>query len=172
VRSRGFTLIEVLVALFVIALGVGALLSALVSSANAVTHLRDKSFAQWIAFNQLSEFRLNATTAPAEGVTGNVVEYAGGVWRWEQQVTEAGIGDLWRISVRVARLGDIGSPGVARESAASATAEGGNGDESSDFAALGTAVGFIGSTVRRPSGLSPEWSPAAPAPGPGEGGDR
>jgi general secretion pathway protein I len=162
-RAQGFTLIEVMVAMVVIALGVGALLSALVNSANTVNYLRDKSFAQWIAFNQLSELRLSATTAPAAGVTSDVVEYAGGVWRWEQQVSQAGLGDLWRVSVRVSRLGDVGST-VARR------AEG----ENDELPALGTAIGFLANSVTRPSGLTPDWSPPPPTgPGPGgEGGDR
>ena len=39
---RGFTLIEVLVALIIVALGMGALMSALTSSADSVQRLREK----------------------------------------------------------------------------------------------------------------------------------
>ena len=56
---RGFTLIEVIIALFVVALGIGALLTTLVSSADSLGRLRDKSMAEWIALNRISEVRLS-----------------------------------------------------------------------------------------------------------------
>ena len=59
-QQRGFTLIEVLVALFIVALGIGALLSTLTSAATTIDHLRDKSFAEWIALNQITQARLAA----------------------------------------------------------------------------------------------------------------
>jgi general secretion pathway protein I len=154
-KPRGFTLIEVIVALFVIALGVGALLTTLVNSADTVIYLRDKSFAQWIAFNRLAEVRL-ATSPPQPGVTRNTLEYAGANWRWEQEVGSAGIGDLLRVDVRVSRLGDAGSE-QQRDA------------QSDDLSFMATAIGFIGQSVSRPSGMNPEWTPIG-APGPGAGG--
>jgi general secretion pathway protein I len=41
----GFTLIEVLVALAIVAIGMSAVLTALASSADTVNYLRDKTFA-------------------------------------------------------------------------------------------------------------------------------
>lgn len=149
-RTRGFTLIEVVVALFVIALGMGALLTTLASSADTVAYLRDKSFAQWIALNRLSELRLS-TGRPETGVTRDTVEYAGSNWVWQQEISEAGIGGLLRVDVRVARVGDD---------------EDAEPPEGDDFASLGTAVGFISATPTRGSGLTPDWSPRAPS-GPG-----
>ena len=157
-KSRGFTLIEVMVALFVIALGVGALLTTLVTSANMVAYLRDKSFAQWIAFNRVSEVRL-ASTRPEEGVTRDTVEYAGRIWRWEQQVSAAGIGDLMRVDVRVALLD------------AAEGAEAPRAGEDDTLPSIGRAIGFFGTALARPSGTTPEWSLRAPA-GPGGPGGQ
>ena len=159
-RNRGFTLVEVLVALLVIALGVGALLTTLMSSANAAQYLRDKSMAQWIALNRVSEARL-ASSRPALGVTTDTVEYGNAVWRWQQQISDAGISGLMRIDVRVARLGDLGG----------AVAEDEGGAEGDELPAMGRAIGFVGTALARPNGLTPEWSPRPPAnPGPGGGG--
>ena len=48
-RARGFTLIEVLVALAIVAFGLAALFSVINQSARASSYLREKAFAQWIA---------------------------------------------------------------------------------------------------------------------------
>src|SRR5690606_16546409 len=97
-KARGFTLIEVMVALFVIALGVGALLTTLLASADMVGYLREKSLAQWIALNRVSELRLS-NSRPEPGLASDTVEFAGGNWRREQEISDSGIEGLLRIDV-------------------------------------------------------------------------
>ena len=58
-RCRGFTLLEVLVALVIVAFGMGAVLSALSSSANNIAALREKTIAEWVGMNQIADVRLN-----------------------------------------------------------------------------------------------------------------
>ena len=48
-RAPGFTLIEVLVALAIVAIGMAAVLSTLTSSASTVIYMKDRTLAQWIA---------------------------------------------------------------------------------------------------------------------------
>ena len=81
-RARGFTLIEVLVALVIVAIGMAAVLGALSSSANTLSFLRDKTFAQWVALNQIAhaaplrpaaadrQQRRRHATSPAAAGTG------------------------------------------------------------------------------------------------------
>jgi general secretion pathway protein I len=156
-HTGGFTLIEVIIALFVIALGVGALLATLTASADSVAHLREKSLAEWIALNRISEVRLGAR--PRTGTTAGSIEYAGRNWRWEQTVTDPGIAGILRIDVRVA--GQVeGAPAATATGTASAT-----GAESvSSFPALATAYGFVGTSVAPANGNDPDWSLAAAAP--------
>jgi general secretion pathway protein I len=150
--TRGFTLIEVIIALFVIALGVGALLTTLTSSANSVAYLREKSLAEWIALNRISEVRLS-NARPATGTSQGTVEYAGRTWRWLQSVTDPGIAGILRLDVRVA-------PQETATPATAATAEG-----AQEFPALATTYGFIGTSVAPASGNDPDWSlAAAPSP--------
>ena len=75
-RSRGFTLIEVLVALVVVALGMSAVLASLTSAADTVYFLKDKTLAEWIAFNRITEVRLQKKL-PVKGKTDGDVEFAG-----------------------------------------------------------------------------------------------
>lgn len=157
-RHRGFTLIEVVIALFVIALGMGALLATIVSAADNAGHLRDKSLAEWIALNHISEVRL-ASTKPATGVTNGEVEFAGTKWRWQQTVSDPGMAGILRIDVSVAHADDAtrAAPSRAVQPDASASTP--------DFPALTTAYGFVGTRVAAPSGIDPDWSLSAAAGG-------
>jgi general secretion pathway protein I len=151
VRQRGFTLIEVMVALIVVALGIGALLVTLTSSAESMGYLRDKSLAQWIALNRISEVRLSGAKL-ATGVThGTVDDYAGTSWSWEQEVSDPGMAGMLRIEVRVAQ-------GVVSTSPENGAA---GGKAPQRFPALATAFGFTGAKVAPPSGFDPDWSLAS-----------
>lgn len=57
--ARGFTLIEVLVALVIVAIALGAGIKAAGALANNAERLAEVSSAQWCAENQLTELRLN-----------------------------------------------------------------------------------------------------------------
>ena len=136
VRQRAFTLIEVLVALFVVALGMGALMAALTSAADTTARLREKSFAEWVALNRISEMRLRGV-APAIGKTSGDADFAGEKWRWTQEVLDPGIAGIRRIDVSVARPEKVG------------------GREPDTIA---IATGFLGLGVASPSGIDPDWS--------------
>ena len=82
-RTHGFTLIEVLVALTIVALAAAALTHALRSGIDTTAHLRDRLFAQWVAENRLTETRLAPQLAPL-GSTSGEVEFGTQRWRWRQ----------------------------------------------------------------------------------------
>src|SRR5688572_13577849 len=102
-RAHGFTLVEVLVALFIVAVGMGALLAALSAAADNTTYLRDKTFAQWVALNRVTELRL-ANASPSKGKTSGETQFAGLRWQWEQEVTDLDVPGVIRMDVKV-RLG-------------------------------------------------------------------
>lgn len=99
-KQRGFTLVEVLVALVIVALGMSALLETLGSAADTSTWLRDKTFAEWIGFNQLAQTRLSGSP-PAAGTSNGELDYAGRHWRWRQEVSDLGFPGVFRIDVKV-----------------------------------------------------------------------
>jgi general secretion pathway protein I len=99
-QSRGFTLIEVLVALAIVTVGMAALLSALSSSADSTGYLRDKTLAEWVALNRIEEVRL-ATQLPEKKKSDGTAELAGRKWKWQQEVQDTTVAGILRVDVRV-----------------------------------------------------------------------
>jgi general secretion pathway protein I len=104
-RAHGFTLIEVLVALAIVAIGMAAVLGALTSSADTVSYLRDKTFAQWVALNRIATVRLSGQLQSVGNSDGDT-DFAGRSWHWRQEVTATEVPGVMRIDVKV-RPADI-----------------------------------------------------------------
>ncbi len=98
--NGGFTLIEVVVAIAIVALGLGALFNVLANTASNIGSLRERTFASWIAENRVAEVRLGTVFPSVERTTGEL-EYAGTRWRYEQVVSQTAVEGLRRIDVKV-----------------------------------------------------------------------
>ncbi len=82
--SRGFTLVEVMVALAVVAVALPALVFSLSSQVDATAYLRDKAVARMVASNKLEELRLvsRARQQLFNGDTSGVADFGGREWFW------------------------------------------------------------------------------------------
>jgi general secretion pathway protein I len=99
-RARGFTLIEVMVALAVLAIALSAAIRAAGEQARAQEHLRDSSYARWVAANLIAETRL-AENWPAPGVREGQSRMAGRIWRWRLTISDTQDGDMRRLDAAV-----------------------------------------------------------------------
>lgn len=99
-RSEGFTLVEVLVALMVVAIGLAALMIAVSGTARTSGYLRDKTLAQWIALNRLTEVRLN-TNKFGPNTDASEVTFANRAWHYDTRYYDTTFTSMKRISVRV-----------------------------------------------------------------------
>ena len=108
-RRGAFTLIEVLVALAIVAIGMAAVMGALTSSANTISYLRDKTLAQFVALNQIANLRLSGQQPPTGNSSGDT-DFAGRSWHWRQEVVATEVPGVERIdiSVRPAEVKEIG----------------------------------------------------------------
>lgn len=99
-RRHGFTLIEVLVALAIAAIGLAAVLSVVTEAARNGSYFRDRILASWIAQNKVTEARLG-TTLPSVDKTSGDLDYAGQKWKWEQAITQTEVPGMRRVDVSV-----------------------------------------------------------------------
>lgn len=107
---RGFTLLEVLVALAVLAAALGALIAGIGQSADNAVRLRDKTFAQWVAMNKIVEARLEPGLPRVGTRKGNTL-LANREWHWTLKVSNTPDRDLRRLEVEV-RSGGADQPVV------------------------------------------------------------
>jgi general secretion pathway protein I len=98
--QRGFTLIEVVVALIVVSLGMLAVIETVGGTARNSSYLRDKTIAHWVAMNKLTEVRV-LPNAPAVDKTSDEVEMAGRDWRWTMEVKQTQVESIRRIDISV-----------------------------------------------------------------------
>jgi len=149
-RTRGFTLIEVLAALVIVALGMLGVIQAVTQTARNGSYLREKTLAHWIAMNVITERRL-LPVPPEVAETSDDVEFAGQRWRWTMNVTQTEVESLRRMDVAV-RYADR-----------------------PEGEALITVTGFYGTAIGAVGGSVLPWANGRPATdggdGDGQGGD-
>jgi general secretion pathway protein I len=148
---RGFTLIEVLVALFIVALGMVAMFKALSGAADNAIQMRERTFAAWVGFNQLATERLTAGSS-VTGTQEHDVEFAGASWHWLQTVEDLQLPGVKRITIQVRR---------ADEDKASA---GGKQRAATGRYWLATVVGFRGDAVQYPPSELQGWDDGSSGP--------
>ena len=79
--GRGFTLLEILVALAVMAIVVVAFLRGNTQMIANADYLRDKTLAEWVALNRAAELRLAGQWLGEGGAEGTTL-MADRTWRW------------------------------------------------------------------------------------------
>lgn len=99
-RARGFTLLEILVALAVIALALAAIVGETAQRLSNAARLNDSTLAHWVAMNRVAEQQLS-TAWPTAGITTGTVELAGREWFWTLKVSDTEDADVRRLDVEV-----------------------------------------------------------------------
>ena len=94
-HDAGFTLIEALVAMAVLAVGAVSLLSAAESNTTRISAITDRTTARWVAEYRLTELRL------AAGDMGDIVTMMGQDWRVGATRTATTDPELSRVDVTV-----------------------------------------------------------------------
>jgi general secretion pathway protein I len=97
----GFTLVEVLVALAIVAVALAAGFRSVAQSAESATALKARTLALWVAQNRLAAAQLE-TPAPALGERDGSEEQAGGRFAWHQTIIGTPNPAFRRVEINVA----------------------------------------------------------------------
>jgi len=100
VRSSGFTLLEVMVALAVAAIGLGAISKSMTTQVDITDKLKQRTLATWVASNRLAELRMNRQFTASGSQTGEA-EMGGQVWRIEEQYGATADPNISSVSIQV-----------------------------------------------------------------------
>ena len=124
-RPTGFTLVEVLVALAIIAIALMSALRAAGQGTSNVGELRSRLLAGWVAENLLAEHRARADWLPL-GIQRGSGRQGGLEFAWSEEVISTPNAAFRRVEVRVFAAGDeahslahiagfiVNAPGSAR----------------------------------------------------------
>ena len=104
-RQKGFTLMEVLVALSVLAIALAAIIQSISTNTNHAGYLREKTMAHWVAMNKIAEMQ-SLNEYPPTGNKRGTEEMAGHEWHWQTQVIDSGVENVRRVEVEVRRNKD------------------------------------------------------------------
>lgn len=103
-RQDGFTLLEVLIALAILAIGFAAAMRAVGMATNAASTLQQRTLAHWVAQNQLAELRARHLW-PEIGESSGDAEQASQHFVWRQTVSGTATPEFRRIEVKVRAAG-------------------------------------------------------------------
>ena len=99
-KGRGFTLLEVMIALLVITLGMGAVITTTGESGWKSAHLRESTIASWVAYNEIALHRAKRTWGNSKRRSGES-EMANATWEWTMTFVDTPNPSIREIEVEV-----------------------------------------------------------------------
>ena len=110
-RCRGFTLIEVVIAIGVISFAIAAGINAVSVNSNNASGLQQRTYAHWVAMNKMAELQLDDQW-PSVGTRKGSALMAKQEWFWSMKVSKTpdGYDLIRRVDVMVRMDEDDESP--------------------------------------------------------------
>lgn len=105
-KHSGFTLLEILVALAVLAIALGAITQSIGSATGNISYLRDKTYAHWVAMNRVAYQQMIPAiknTWPNIGIQDGVEDMGGHEWSYREITSETANINIRRVDVEVRR---------------------------------------------------------------------
>lgn len=82
-KQQGFTIVEVLLALFIISMVIGGAAKVATSAVTHTSDLQDEAFANWVALNQISQAQIDKAD---KGRLDGKEEMGNTTWYWQRDI--------------------------------------------------------------------------------------
>lgn len=102
--SPGFTLLEILVALAVLAIALAATARSMGAAIDTTAALRDRTLARWVAEDRLAQLELGREWPALDTKEGDA-DMGGRAFRWRQQTSVTPVARMRRVEVSVFQPG-------------------------------------------------------------------
>lgn len=110
-KTKGFTLVEVMVAVAIFAMAGGAVMKAVYENLSAITVLERVTFATWVANNELTRSSLETTIKwPLDKQTKGEQEMLGKRWYWQRVVVKTADDALYQVTITVGLDEELKNP--------------------------------------------------------------
>ncbi|WP_426358771.1 type II secretion system minor pseudopilin GspI [Pseudocolwellia sp. HL-MZ19] len=100
IKTKGFTLIEVMLAMAIFAIAGVALVSSTSTHFRSLSLLETKMIANWVASNQLVEVSLDKTW-PLKNNKKGKEEFAGREWFWLQKIAKTNDENMSQVTIEI-----------------------------------------------------------------------
>ncbi len=101
-KQRGFTLIEVMVALVFVAMGIATVIQVTTSYVSNITELEKRQLASWVASNHIAQIRFDAeTNRVRSGSKTERMKMGGYRWRSKAKIKETEVERVFLVEVAV-----------------------------------------------------------------------
>lgn len=101
--QQGFTLIEVLIALAIIAISLAALLKIMATNVSNTTRIKDKTISHWIAMQGVSMIQLGLLNPKLNQDLTEVTTMLGERWYWRVHLTNTSLKFVQKLTITVSR---------------------------------------------------------------------
>lgn len=110
-RQAGFTLIEILAALGIVAVGISAITQLATQSIRGTTRVEERVLSNWVAANRMAQFRLDSrVTLPTGGGENKQVKMGGREWIINEVIAPTETPGTVRVEVKVYTEEDTTTP--------------------------------------------------------------
>jgi general secretion pathway protein I len=99
-KQTGFLLVEILVALVILAIPLAAITRAVSQAIDTTAALRDRNIAMWVAQDRLTMHRIERDWPSLKTTTGTS-EMADRSWRWQEKVISTSVVQLRRVEIEI-----------------------------------------------------------------------
>lgn len=100
---KGFTLIEVLLALTIIAIALTALIKSTAQTVAGTTRLKEKTISHWVAMQAVTSIQLGLLEIPATQEITQVTTMLGQRWYWRARLKPTPVKYMQQINITVSK---------------------------------------------------------------------